>query len=261
MEVKKYKPVTASQRNLIRLNKKFLTKKPLLKKNIYKIINKYGRNNTGKITSFHKGGGHKKKYRNIDFVLNKSTVGIVSSIEYDPYRNSNIVSIYDFIHKYYYYKLHTNFLRIGDIVETGKAAKPFIGNTLPISNIPVGSLLHNISVKKNKKAQLTRSAGTYSLLLYKTYSFGRIKLSSGKIKVISSNCFATMGRVSNDLLSLTNKGKAGRSRWLNNRPKVRGVAMNPIDHPHGGGEGKTSGGRKSSVTPWGKYVRKAKIKK
>ena len=256
MKLKKLNPITPSQRNLIRLNKSMLLRKSLLKKDILGITNVAGRNNTGKITSFHKGGGHKKKYRKIEFLRNKNSTGIVCSIEHDPYRNSNIASVYDFLEKTYYYILQPNNLNVGDIIKSGDNAEPQIGHALQISKVPVGSFIHNISLKANKKSQISRSAGTSSLLIEKTATGGQIKLTSGKIISLANQCTATIGVVSNGLTYLTNVGKAGRSRWLNNRPKVRGVAMNPIDHPHGGGEGKTSGGRKTSVTPWGKPVRK-----
>jgi len=257
MEIKKYKPVTSSQRHLIGLNKLNLSKKPLLKKSIITINSKSGWNNTGHITSFHKGNGHKKSYRKVEFLNSETNIGIITSIEYDPYRNSNIVLIYNFKNKNYYYRLHTNYSKIGDIIEIGENAKSLNGNTLPLYKIPIGSLIHNISMTKNKKSQLSWSAGTYSILLDKTAMFVWIKLSSGKIKILSNQCFATIGVVANGSTFLINKGKAGRSRWLNCRPRVRGVAMNPIDHPHGGGEGKTSGGRK---TPWGKPIKKWKKK-
>jgi len=260
MKIKRIKPITPSQRSLVRLNKSSLHKNPLLKKDIFKIKKVSGRNHEGKLIVRHKGGGHKKKYRKIDFLRNES-IGIVTSIEYDPYRKSNIVAIFDFVKKDYYYRLQPEHLEVGSIIESGLNVSPLNGNTLPLSKIPVGSFIHNISVRKGKRAQFTRSAGTYSILIEKSSTYGKVKLSSGEIKVVSNRCFASIGIVSNSEFSLTTSGKAGRSRWLNVRPTVRGVAMNPIDHPHGGGEGKTSGGRKSSVTPWGKSVKSGKKKK
>jgi len=260
MEIKRIKPITSSQRSLVRLNRLSLCKSSLLKKDILKIKKVSGRNKQGKLIVRHKGGGHKKKYRKIDF-LRQDSIGVVTSIEYDPYRKSNIVSIFDFIKKYYYYRLQPESLEIGSIIESGLNVSPLNGNTLPLSKIPVGSFIHNISLQQGKRAQLTRSAGTYSILIEKNSTCGKIKLSSGEIKVVSNRCLASMGIVSNSKIGLTTLGKAGRSRWLNVRPTVRGVAMNPIDHPHGGGEGKTSGGCKSSVTPWGKPVRSGKKRK
>ena len=251
MKLKKCNPITPSQRNLIQLDKSGLSQKPLLKNKIIGIKNSSGRNNTGKITSFHRGGGHKKKYRRINFLRNKDNISIVTSIEYDPYRTSNIASLYNFLDKTYSYILSPKNLKVGDIVKSGENAEPKNGHSLKISKIPIGSSIHNVSIKENTESKISRSAGTFSQLIEKTPKSGRIQLSSGEQRYISINCYATIGTVSNELLFLTTLNKAGRSRWLNRRPKVRGVAMNPVDHPHGGGEGKTSGGR-TSVTPWGK---------
>jgi large subunit ribosomal protein L2 len=171
------------------------------------------------------------------------------------------MSVYDFIKKDYYYRLHPKKLAVGSIIESGSNAKPLNGHTLPLSKIPVGSYVHNISLTQNKKAKFTRAAGTYATVIEKNSTLVKIKLSSGKIKIFSTKCFATIGIVANNFINLTKLGKAGRSRWLNIRPTVRGVAMNPIDHPHGGGEGKTSGGRKSSATPWGKPARSGKVRR
>lgn len=254
MELKRLKPVTPAQRHLLMLNRALLSKKPLLKNKVFKIKKLLGRNNKGQIVTRHKGGGHKKRYRKIDFLKSSITRGIVTSIEYDPYRNCNIIAVFDFIKKEYYYRLQPKDLQLGSIIESGENAKPLNGNTLPLFNIPVGSLIHNVSLSKSKEAKISRSAGTHSTLIEKNATSVKIRLSSGIVKVISNQCFATIGVLSNSSVRLTNLGKAGRSRWLNVRPTVRGVAMNPVDHPHGGGEGKTSGGRKSSVTPWGRPI-------
>ena len=257
MKFKIFKPTTPSQRNLIQLNKSNLRKSPLLKKKIKGFKNSTGRGSNGQITAWHRGGGHKKRYRQINFNRTKNETCIVTSLEYDPYRTANIASIYNIENHEYAYILAPKNLNVGDIVKSGKNAESKNGHSLSIDKIPVGSLLHSISVKTKKEAQVSRAAGTYSQLVEKTASSGRIKLSSGEHRNVSNKCFATIGVVSNEFLSLTTKGKAGRSRWLNKRPTVRGVAMNPIDHPHGGGEGKTSGGR-SSVTPWGKPTKGGK---
>ncbi len=251
MNLKTFKPTTPSQRNLVRLNTSNLRKKPLLKTKIKGLKNCAGRNFTGKITSQHRGSGNKKRYRKLNFNRIDNEVGIITSLEYDPYRSSNIASVYSFTRKNYYYMIAPKNLKIGDIVKSGNQADPKNGHSLPIAKIPVGTLIHNISVKTCKNSQISRAAGTFSQLMEKTSKEGRLKLSSGEQRTLSIDCFATIGVVSNELSFLTTLGKAGRSRWLNKRPNVRGVAMNPIDHPHGGGEGKTSGGR-SSVTPWGK---------
>ena len=257
MKLKTFNPRTPSLRNLIRLNNSELNKKPLLKSNIKGLKKKSGRNFSGKITSYCKGGGHKKKYRFINFQRTKEETCIVISLEYDPFRSANIASVYNIINKNFYYIIAPKNLAVGDIIKSGVNADSKNGHSLPISKIPIGCLIHNISPKEKSFATISRSAGTFSQLIEKTSSFGRIKLSSGEQRTISINCFATIGIVSNEFSILTTLGKAGRSRWLNKRPKVRGVAMNPIDHPHGGGEGKTSGGR-TSVTPWGKPTKGGK---
>ena len=257
MKLKIFKPTTPSQRNLIQLNKTDLKKTPLLKAKIKGLKKSTGRGSNGRITSWHKGGGHKKRYRQLNFNRTNDSTAIVTSLEYDPYRTANIASIYDIQNNKYEYILAPKDLNVGDIVKSGKSAESKNGHSLPINKIPIGSLLHNVSVKTKKKAQVSRAAGTYSQLIEKTAKSGRLKLSSGEQRIVSTNCFATIGVVSNEFSFLTTVGQAGRSRWLNKRPIVRGVAMNPIDHPHGGGEGKTSGGR-SSVTPWGKPTKGGK---
>lgn len=249
MKLKFLQPTTSSQRHVIRLNKKNLIKKPLLKTKLKGFKNQTGRNNSGKITVFHKGGGQKKKYRKINFNRTSETTGIVCSIEYDPNRSANIASVYNFSEKNFFYILAPINLTIGDIIKSGIKADFKNGNSLPLSKISVGNLIHNISFKKFKSAQISRSAGTFSILEEKTLKNARLKLTSGKQKLVSLNSFATIGVVSNEFSFLTQNGKAGKSRWLNKRPTVRGVAMNPIDHPHGGGEGKKSG---INVSPWGK---------
>jgi large subunit ribosomal protein L2 len=256
MNLKTFKPITPSKRNLIQLNNLNLEKKPLLKAKIKGFKNNSGRSK-GQITSWHIGGGHKKRYRDLNFNRTHDTTSIVMSIEYDPYRTSNIAAIYNINTETYDYVLAPKNLKIGDILKSGKEAEAKNGHTLQIGKIPIGSLLHNVCVKSNKKSQLSRAAGTYTQLMEKNAKFARIKLSSGEQRTVSTDCYATIGIVSNEFLFLTTTGKAGRSRWLNRRPIVRGVAMNPVDHPHGGGEGKTSGGR-SSVTPWGKPTKGGK---
>lgn len=255
MKLQIVKPITPSQRNLIKINYKTLKKQPLLKKMLKGLKNSSGRNNTGKITVFNKGGGHKQKYRKIDFYRRSDSIAIVCSIEYDPNRTSHIASIYNYITNQYSYIIAPENLKIGNIVKSGSNAEPKLGHSLPIAKIPVGSLIYNISPKLNKPAQISRAAGTFSYLIEKTAKYGRLKLSSSEQRLLSINCCATIGTVSNELHFLTTLGKAGRSRWLNKRPKVRGVAMNPIDHPHGGGEGRKSG---KNLTPWGKSNNKGK---
>ena len=255
MKFKTKKPTTSSQRHLIQLNTKNLNSKPIIKKKIKKLVNTAGRNNSGKITVRHKGGGHKQKYRKINFFRTEISTGITISIEYDPNRNSHIAAIYDISKKDFFYILAPKNLKIGDIIKSGPNAEPKIGHSLPLSDIPIGSYIHNVSSKANKPAQISRSAGTFSKIKEKNLEFVKIELSSGEQRLVSPKCYATIGIVSNELIFLTKLGKAGRSRWLNKRPTVRGVAMNPVDHPHGGGEGKKSGNGK---TLWGKYTKKGR---
>lgn len=251
MAIVKVKPTSSSRRNYVKLVNKNLSRTPKIKTKLLGKKTNSGRNFSGKITVRHKGGGHKRKYRKICFKRNYDSIGVVLSIEYDPNRNSNIAAVYDgFLNEYYYIIAPKNLL-MGDIVKSGTVAEIKVGHSLPISEIPVGSFIHTINTKINSNATLSRAAGAFSVLLEKTKDHARIKLSSGEQLFLSTYCYATIGIVSNNDIFLTKTGKAGRSRWLNRRPKVRGVAMNPVDHPHGGGEGKTSGGR-NSVTPWGK---------
>lgn len=253
MTLKLSKPTTPSQRQLLLLKKKHLAKTSLLKTKIKGLTNSSGRNNKGIITVRHKGGGHGKKYRNITFNRSFRSTGIVTSIEHDPNRNAHIASIFDFHKHIFYYILAPENLEIGNIVKSGAKVKPTLGNSLPISAIPIGNFLHNISQTPGTNAIISRSAGTFSQLEEKNLTSARLNLTSGEIKYVSVNNYATIGVVSNKFSFLARKGKAGRSRWLNKRPTVRGVAMNPIDHPHGGGEGRKSG---KSKTPWGKNKKK-----
>lgn len=253
--LQKINPTTPSQRNLIKINNRFLRKKSLLKSKIKGLKNSSGRNNTGKITTFHKGGGHKQNYRIISFKLTNNSVGIVTSIEYDPNRSAHIASVYNFLKKNYYYTIAPKYLTIGNIIKTGPNAEIQIGHSLPLSKIPEGSLIYNISTKRKESATICRAAGTFAQLMEKTSTCCRIKLPSNEQRKISIKCYASIGIVSNELHSLATINKAGRSRWLNKRPTVRGVAMNPIDHPHGGGEGRKSG---KDLTPWGKPNKRGK---
>jgi len=258
MELKFLKPTTPSQRNLLKLNTKPLLKKPTIKTKIAGLRNSTGKNHSGKITIRHRGKGHKKKYREIDFLRNSKSIGIVIGIEYDPYRNCNIASIFDFTKNCFFYMLSPKKLNVGNVVKSGLTTADLnTGNTLPLFKIPEGSFIHNITTTKTKKAQLTRSAGTFAVLKKKTSTHANIELSSKKEKLLPLQCYATLGILSNEAYLLTSLGKAGRSRWLNRRPRVRGIAMNPIDHPNGGGEGKKSG---KGFSPWGKPNRKKKRK-
>lgn len=249
MILKKINPTSSSSRELILLNKFSLSKQNPVKFNTKGLINCGGRNNLGRITNFHKGGGHKKLYRTIDF-LRKDLTGIVFSIEYDPNRTAHIASIF-LKNKKFRYIIAPKGLKIGDLIKSGSDANIKIGHSLFLDRIPVGSFIHNIGLRPYKKGQIARAAGNYAQLIQKNQKYAKIKLRSGEQRLISLKCIATLGIVSNENYNLISLSKAGRSRWLNKRPIVRGVAMNPVDHPHGGGQGKTSGGR-PSVTPWGK---------
>ena len=255
MLFKNIKPTSPSRRHLIRINKSHLEKKPFLKVKNQGKKNVAGKNNSGKTTVFHKGGGVKRNYRKINFNRTNDSTGIVCTIEHDPNRNAYIASIFDFMSNSFFYIIAPKNLEVGDIVKSGLEIEPSLGSSLPISEIPVGTSICNVSPQISKKAQISRAAGTFSVIKEKTEEYAILELSSGKQKSVSPKCFATIGEVSNELHFLSRLGKAGRSRWLNKRPTVRGVAMNPIDHPHGGGEGKKSG---SSLSPWGKPNQRGK---
>lgn len=209
-----------------------------------------GRNNNGRITTRHVGGGHKQHYRVIDFRRNKDGIqGVVERLEYDPNRSAHIALI-KYADGERRYIIAAKNLQVGDAVESGEQAPIKIGNTLPLRNMPLGSTIHCIEMKPGKGAQIARSAGTSAQLLAKDGAYVTLRLRSGEMRKVLSECKATLGEVCNSEHSLGSLGKAGASRWKGIRPTVRGVVMNPVDHPHGGGEGRTSGGR-HPVTPWG----------
>lgn len=211
-----------------------------------------GRNNRGVITSRHRGGGHKRLYRKIDFRREKlGMVAQVTTVEYDPNRNARIALVFyqDGEKKYI---LYPRGLKVGDEIISAIDAPISIGNSLPLQNIPLGSEIHNIEIQPGSGGQLVRAAGTAAQLVAKEGNVATIRLPSGEVRLVSKNCWATIGQVGNaDAINLT-IGKAGRNRWLGRRPKVRGVVMNPVDHPHGGGEGRAPIGRSHPVTPWGR---------
>jgi large subunit ribosomal protein L2 len=211
-----------------------------------------GRNNGGRITVRHHGGGHKQMYRKIDFKRNKDGVPArVATIEYDPNRTANIALLH-YLDGEKRYILAPNGLKVNDMVESGPKADIKIGNALPLANIPVGSVIHNIEMKPKKGGQIVRAAGTGAQLMAKEGAYVSIRLPSGEVRKVLSDCRATIGQLGNLENEIINIGKAGRNRWKGKRPTVRGVVMNPVDHPHGGGEGRSPIGRKSPVTPWGK---------
>ncbi|HEV2667769.1 MAG TPA: 50S ribosomal protein L2 [Blastocatellia bacterium] len=213
-----------------------------------------GRNNLGKMTVRHRGGGHKRHYRIIDFKRDKFGVpGQVATIEYDPNRSARIALIH-YVDGEKRYIIAPAGLQVGQTIVSGPESDILTGNALPIKNIPLGTQIHNIELKPGKGGQMARSAGSFAQLVAKEGEAAQLRLPSGEIRIVSINCMATVGQVGNVERENVSLGKAGRSRWLGKRPAVRGVAMNPVDHPHGGGEGKTSGGR-NPVTPWGQPTR------
>lgn len=248
MILKTTKILTRSQRHLIKLNKR-----PLLKIWVQGKKNSGGRNKSGKITTRHKGGGHKRKLRRLKYLHMTNSIGIVCSIEYDPNRKANIASIFDFLSYQFFYILAPKNLIIGDIIKSGKNGEEKVGHSLQLSKISIGTFIHNVCLKPMKPAKISRAAGTASKLIEKNLNQAKIEFSSGMQKFVSLNCFASIGIVSNELAFLTKLSKAGQARWFNKRPSVRGVAMNATDHPNGGGEGKKACFNK---TPWGKPAKK-----
>ena len=250
MALKKFKPYTPSRRFMTVADFSVLTKKEPEKSLTRPLHSKGGRNNLGRVTVRFRGGGHKRLYRIIDFKRNKDNIPAkVVSIEYDPNRSAWIaLVVYADGEKRYI--IAPEGLKVGDTVMSGEGVDIVVGNALPLKSIPVGTLIHNVELKIGKGAQLCRSAGTYAQLLAKEGDYAHLRLPSGEVRLGHVNCRATIGQVSNQEHENIKIGKAGRSRWLGRRPHVRGVAMNPIDHPMGGGEGRTSGGR-PSCSPWG----------
>ncbi|GAA3411949.1 50S ribosomal protein L2 [Paenibacillus hodogayensis] len=252
MPIKSFKPTSPSKREMTVSTFEEITASKPEKSLLAPLSGKAGRNNQGKITVRHQGGGHKRKYRIIDFKRNKDGIpGRVASIEYDPNRTANIALI-NYADGEKRYILSPKGLKVGDVVYSGPTSDIKIGNALPLENIPVGSVIHNIELKPGKGGQLVRAAGTQAQLLGKEGEYVSIRLSSGEMRRILKVCRATIGTVGNEDHELINIGKAGRNRWLGKRPTVRGVVMNPVDHPHGGGEGRAPIGRKSPMSPWGK---------
>ena len=261
MAIRNYKPTTPGRRKMSALvNEEITTSTP--EKSLTVTIKKNsGRNNQGKITVRHQGGGVKRKYRIIDFKRNKENVpGTVASIEYDPNRTANIALI-NYADGEKRYILAPKGLTVGMTVESGENVDIKVGNTLPIMNIPVGTMIHNIELRPGKGGELARSAGTSAQILGREGNYVMIRLSSGEQRKVLGTCKATIGEVGNEDSSLVKIGKAGRKRHMGIRPTVRGSVMNPNDHPHGGGEGRAPVGRKAPVTPWGKPALGLKTRK
>ncbi len=260
MSIKKYKPTSPGQRGMSVSGFDEVTTSKPEKSLLAPKKRTSGRNNNGRITTRHRGGGHKRRYRIIDFKRDKFDIpGKVATIEYDPNRSARICLIH-YADGEKRYILAPDRIKVGDTVISGDNIEINIGNTMPLKNIPLGTLIHNIELKPLKGGQLVRSAGTSATLMAKEGRFANIKLRSGEMRLIHLECRATIGQVGNTDHSLIKIGKAGRSRHKGIRPTVRGVAMNPVDHPHGGGEGRTSGGR-HPVTPWGNPTKGARTRK
>ena len=251
MALKQYNPTSPGQRGLVTVDRSGLYKGKPVKKLTEGLTKTGGRNNSGHVTAWQKGGGHKRKYRMVDFKRRKMDVAAtVERIEYDPNRTA-FIALITYEDGEQSYILAPQRLAAGDKVISSTKADIKPGNALPLSSIPIGTIIHNVELKAGKGGQIARSAGTYVQLVGRDQSYSILRLASGEVRMVRSECMATIGAVSNSDQQNIKLGKAGRSRWLGRRPNVRGVAMNPIDHPHGGGEGKTSGGR-HPVTPWGK---------
>ena len=252
MSIRLYKSYTPGTRNRALLTFSEITTSKPEKSLIRKNHRKKGRNNRGVITIRHRGGGHKKRYRLIDFHRNKHEIeATVASIEYDPNRNARIALVH-YTDGEKRYILHPNNVNVGDKIISGSGSSLNIGNSLPLDEIPLGTSIHNIELIPRKGGQIVRSAGTSAKILAKEGDYITLRLPSKEVRLIRKECFATIGEVSNNEAFLVRSGKAGRTRWLGKRPTVRGSVMNPCDHPHGGGEGRTPIGRTRPLTPWGK---------
>jgi len=252
MAIRQYKPMTNAQRKKSTLVNENLSKKAPEKSLTVRLNKNGGRNNQGKITVRHQGGGAKRKYRIIDFKRNKRDIpATVASIEYDPNRSANI-ALLNYHDGEKRYIIAPKGLQVGNVVSSGENADIRVGNALPIMNIPVGTMVHNIELKPGKGGSIARSAGASAQILGREGAYVMVRLSSGEQRLILGSCYATVGEVGNEDHELVKLGKAGRTRHMGIRPTVRGSVMNPNDHPHGGGEGRAPIGRKGPVTPWGK---------
>jgi large subunit ribosomal protein L2 len=259
--IKKYRPTSPGRRFMSVSTFEELTTDTPEKSLLAPLSKRAGRNHQGKITVRHQGGGHKRQYRIIDFKRNKDGIPAkVATIEYDPNRSARIALLH-YVDGEKRYILAPNGVRVGDVVTSGPTADIRPGNALPLANIPVGSTIHNIELKPGKGGQLARAAGASAQLMAKEGEYGNIRLGSGEMRLVRLECRATLGQVGNLDHENVNIGKAGRSRWLGKRPTVRGVVMNPVDHPHGGGEGRAPVGRKSPMSPWGKPTLGKKTRK
>ncbi len=260
MALKQFRPTSPGRRQLVIVDRAELYKGKPVKALTEGLTKSGGRNNMGRVTAFRHGGGHKRTYRTIDFKRRKwGMEAVVERLEYDPNRTAFIALI-----KYkdgeLAYILAPQRLKAGDTVIAGEKVDVKPGNAMPLKAIPVGTIVHNVELKPLKGAQMARSAGTYAQVVGRDTGYAQLRLASGEVRMVQDVCMATIGAVSNPDNMNEVWGKAGRTKWLGRKPSVRGVAMNPVDHPHGGGEGKTSGGR-HPVTPWGKKTRGPKTRK
>jgi len=261
MAIRIYKSITPGTRNRSVADFSYLTKKKPERSLLTKKKSNAGRNNRGVITIRHRGGGHKKRYRIIDFRRNKSEIQArVASIEYDPNRNARIALLH-YTDGEKRYILHPKKLEVGAIVQSGPDAPIEIGNALPLSNIPLGTSVHNVELIPGRGGQIVRSAGASAQIVAKEGNFVTLKMPSSEVRLVHSRCYATIGEVGNAEHKNLVLGKAGRKRWLGIRPTVRGVVMNPCDHPHGGGEGRSPIGRAKPVTKWGRPALGIKTRK
>ena len=259
MALRQFNPITPGTRQLVLVDRSGLYKGKPVKQLTEGLTKKGGRNNHGRITARRIGGGHKRKYRVVDFKRRKFDVpATVERIEYDPNRTA-FIALIRYADGELSYILAPQRLATGDTVVAGEKTDVKPGNAMRLRSIPVGTIVHNVELKPGKGGQLARSAGTYVQLVGRTTGYAQLKLASGEQRLVRAECMATVGAVSNPDQANIKLGKAGRKRWLGKRPSVRGVAMNPIDHPHGGGEGRTSGGR-HPVTPWGKPTKGRKTR-
>lgn len=261
MAIKKYKPTTPGRRGMTGLTFEEITKTSPERSLVENLNKKGGRNNSGKITTRHHGGGHKQLYRVIDFKRNKDGIpATVKAIEYDPNRNANI-ALLAYADGEKRYILAPKGLEVGAKVESGVKTDIKVGNACEMKNMPEGTVVHNIELKPGKGGQIARAAGVSAQILGIEDKYVIVRLASGEMRKILNNCRATIGTVGNEDYNLINLGKAGRTRWMGVKPTVRGSVMNPVDHPHGGGEGRSPVGRKSPMTPWGKKAMGVKTRK
>lgn len=261
MPIKEYKPTSPGRRSQTVLTFDEITKKKPEKSLSVFLPPSGGRNNIGKMTIRHRGGGHKRIYRIVDFRRDKEDIPAkVAAIEYDPNRSARI-ALLNYSDGVKRYIIAPEGLQVGDTVMSGKNAEIRTGNALPLMNIPLGTTIHNIELRKGKGGQIARSAGNGAQLTAKEGNYVHLKLASGEVRMVHRECMATIGQVGNTDHENVSIGKAGRSRWLGRRPKVRGVAMNPVDHPHGGGEGKAGQGNPHPVSPWGQLTKGYKTRR